>query len=46
MLIKWTTGEETWEQLSVTEEQDPVTVAMYAVDQELLNNPSWRHFQT
>src|SRR6478672_13360818 len=45
LLIKWTTGEETWEPLSVIEEQDPVTVAMYAVDQQLLNIPGWRCFQ-
>ena len=45
LLIKWTTGEETWEPLSEIGNQDPVTVAMYAKDAELLDTPSWRHFQ-
>lgn len=45
LLLKWTTGEETWEPLSVIGEQNPVTVAMYAVDQELLNNLGWRQYQ-
>ena len=45
LLIKWTTEEGTWEPLNVIGQQNPVTVAMYAVDQELLNRTGWRRFQ-
>ena len=39
LLVKWTTGEETWVSLSVISRHDSMTVAMYVVDQQLLTIP-------
>ena len=45
VLIKWTTGEETWEPLTWIADQDPVTLAKYAKEHDLLNETGWKHFQ-
>ena len=39
VLIKWETGEETWEPLSCMIKQDPKKMAKYAEDQGLLDAP-------
>ena len=47
-LVLWTTGEQTWEPLWVRGEKrglwidDPVTVAIYASDNGLLDTPGWK----
>ncbi|HEY9708217.1 MAG TPA: hypothetical protein V6D48_08435 [Oculatellaceae cyanobacterium] len=45
LLIQWTTGEETWEPLNSIADQDPVSVAMYGNEAQLLNTPGWKRFQ-
>ena len=45
ILVLWTTGEETWEDLSWIGAQDPITVAMYAKAHNLLNKPGWKCFK-
>ena len=39
VLIRWTTGEETWEPLTWIAKQDPITLAKYAKNNNLLNEP-------
>ena len=45
VLVKWSTGEETWEPLSVIGDSDPVTCGRYAKDNNLLNTPQWKRFK-
>ena len=45
ILVQWTTGEETWEPLTWIADQDPMTIAMYAKDQGLLDEPGWKRFR-
>ena len=45
VLIKWSTGEETWEPLSWMGRQDPITVARYAAENDLLNTTQWKRFR-
>jgi len=45
VLVKWSTGEETWEPLSIIAKTDPVTCGRYAKDQDLLNTPQWKRFR-
>jgi hypothetical protein len=45
ILILWTTGEETWEDLSWIGAQDPITVAKYGQAHNLLNKPAWKRFK-
>jgi hypothetical protein len=42
VLVKWTTGEETWEPLTWIAHQDPMTLATYAKEHGLLNQPGWK----
>ena len=47
VLVRWETGETTWEPLTTKNkdgvyEQDPVTVAIYADKHQLLNTPGWK----
>ena len=47
LLIEWETGEKTWEPLSRKDktgvyDTDPVTVAIYAEEQGLLDEPGWK----
>ena len=44
ILVLWTTGEETWEDLSWIGDQDPIAVAMYAKAHNLLNKPGWKSY--
>ena len=41
----WDTGETTWEPLSVMAKADPITCAIYAKDNGLLNEPGWKHLR-
>ena len=38
VLVYWTTGEETWEPLDWIAPQDPITLAIYAKENNLLND--------
>ena len=42
VLVKWDTGEPTWEPLNNMKADDPVTIAAYAKEKELQNTPYWR----
>ena len=44
--ILWENGEKTWEPLSSMAVQDPVTLAIYAKEQGLLDTNSWKRFRT
>jgi len=44
VLVKWSTGEETWEPLTTIAQTDPVTVGRYAKDKQLLDTPQWKRF--
>ena len=41
----WDTGETTWEPLTVIAKADPITCAIYAKDNGLLNEPGWKHLK-
>ena len=43
--VLWDTGEHTWEPLQLIAKQDPITCAMYAKDNGLLNQPGWKHLK-
>jgi hypothetical protein len=40
-LLLWSTGEQTWEPLRNLWDDDPVTVAIYARDHNLIDEPGW-----
>ena len=42
VLIKWTTGEETWEPLSMIKRTDPLHAAKYAHENELTSEKGWK----
>ena len=42
VLVKWQTGEETWEPLTWMVREDPITVAEYAQRNDLLKEPQWK----
>jgi hypothetical protein len=44
-LIEWENGEITSEHLTVVAADDPVTCAIYARDNDLLNRPGWKRFK-
>ena len=44
-MIEWENGEITNEPLSVIAADDPVTCAIYACDNELLDKPGWKRFK-
>ena len=46
VLVEWETGEETYEPLHVIAADDPVTCAIYAKRNNLLNTPGWKRFKT
>ena len=43
--VEWENGEITFEPLSIIAADDPVTCAMYALDNKLLNLPGWKRFK-
>ena len=45
ILVKWTTGEETWEPLTWIGQQDPITVAKYAKACNLLDENGWKRYK-
>ena len=44
--VQWESGLSTWEDLSDIFRDDPVTLSMYALKHDLLNEPSWRRCRT
>ena len=44
-MIEWENGEITSEPLSLIAADDPVTCALYAKDNDLLELPGWKHFK-
>ena len=42
VLVDWDDGMQTWEPLNMIAKQDPVTLTMYAHDNDLLNEPGWK----
>jgi len=45
ILVLWTTGEQTWEALAWIGEQDPITVALYGKENNLLGKTGWKRFR-
>ena len=45
VLLEWETGEQMYEPLSLIGKDDPVTCAIYAKDNNLLDTPGWKHFK-
>jgi hypothetical protein len=45
VLIRWENGEITSQPLKVIAADDPVTCAIYARDNDLLNQPGWKRFK-
>jgi hypothetical protein len=45
LLIKWENGEITKEPLSIIAVDDPVTCAIYARENVLLDQPGWKRFK-
>jgi len=45
VLVNWEDGSATWEPLSVIANDDPVTCALYAKDNNLLDTPGWKRFR-
>ncbi|MEL6802173.1 MAG: hypothetical protein AAFO91_00130, partial [Bacteroidota bacterium] len=43
--VKWEDGTETWEPLGEFARNDPMTVAVYAKEHELLETPGWKRFK-
>jgi hypothetical protein len=44
VMIEWVNGETTTEPLSVIAIDDPITCAMYALENNLLDKPGWKRF--
>ena len=42
VLVTWDDGMQTWEPLNMMAKQDPVMLARYAHDHDLLNKPGWK----
>ena len=42
VLVEWASGETTWNDLTDTFQGDPVTLALYAKNNNLLHQPGWR----
>ena len=45
VLVEWETGETTYEPLHVIAQDDPVTCAIYAKNNGLLDTPGWKRFK-
>ena len=43
--VEWVNGETTYEPLSIIAADDPVSCAIYAKENGLLDTPGWRHFK-
>jgi len=44
-MVKWETGEITSEPLAIIAKDDPATLAQYAYDNNLLDEPGWKQFK-
>ena len=44
--MQWSTGETTWEPLCLMIKEDPITLAKYTADNDLLNEDQWRRLRT
>ena len=42
VLVDWDDGMQMWEMLNMIAKQDPVSLAKYAHDHDLLNKPGWK----
>ena len=42
VLIEWEGGEKTWEPIAIMRQDDPVTLAKYGKENNLLEDPSWK----
>jgi hypothetical protein len=42
ILVKWSSGESTWNDMSLTFQDDPITVSLYARKAHLLDTPGWK----
>jgi hypothetical protein len=45
-MVEWANGETTMEPLQIIAKDDPVTCAIYAKDNGLLDTPGWKHFKS
>ena len=45
LLVQWSSGQTTWNPLSLTAADDPITVALYAKRNKLLDEPSFKHLK-
>ena len=45
VMIKWDTGETSYEPLSLIIQDEPITCAVYAKKHGLLNTPGWKHLK-
>ena len=43
--LEWANGETTYEPLSIISADDPVSCAIYAKENRLLDTPGWRRFK-
>ena len=43
VLVQWSTGEETWVPLRMMIKANPITMATYAANNDLLNEEQWKH---
>lgn len=45
LLVAWEDGSQTWEPLTILAKDDPVTVAKYGKDNDLLDKPGWKRLK-
>ena len=45
VIVEWENGEQTVEPLAIIAESDPITCAVYAKDNNLLDEPGWKRFK-
>jgi hypothetical protein len=46
VLMRWSTGEQTWEPTKIVSQDDPVTLAIYAKEKGLLDTPGWQKYKS
>ena len=46
LLVAWEDGSQTWEPLAILAKDDPVTVAKYGKDNDLLDKPGWKRLKS
>ncbi|MGH7954810.1 MAG: reverse transcriptase domain-containing protein, partial [Gloeomargaritales cyanobacterium] len=46
VLVQWTTGDESWEPLNVIHATDPMTLAQYAKEKNLLDMDGWKRYRS